>query len=165
MTENQFQFQPPPTGPVDAGMLEELGLSPKMQALMQLMAGTAAMDSGAGAAARDDAPIEMVRRDALDRIAEEVEELREVNAVLAAHCEYLARAVGACPECWGEDQGCETCGGDGGPGAFMPDRRRFGTVVLPALNAVRAVQRDRKARRTPVPQPSSEGVKACSTTT
>lgn len=159
---DQNQFQPSPDS---AAMYEDLGLPPKLQALMQLMASTAAADTAPRKTADEEQPIEMVRRDALDRIAEEVEELREVNAVLAAHCEYLARAVGACPVCWGEDQGCETCHGDGGPGAFLPDRRRFGAVVLPALEAVRAISRDRRARRAPVPEASSEGVKACSTTT
>lgn len=48
----------------------------------------------------------------------------------------LAAALGAC-ECWGEDEDCEICRGEGRPGWTLPDRRLFLRFVKPALRAMR----------------------------
>jgi hypothetical protein len=50
--------------------------------------------------------------------------------------EDLAKALGACIECWGEDKRCPTCRGRGVPGYQEPDRALFNQLVLPALQKV-----------------------------
>jgi len=52
----------------------------------------------------------------------------------------LAAALGACPQCWGEDDGCSTCGGTGVPGAFPLDRSSFNYYVVPVLRRLRLTQ-------------------------
>src|SRR5688572_12763452 len=37
----------------------------------------------------------------------------------------LARALGACEECWGDDLRCSKCRGKGSPGYFTPKRDLF----------------------------------------
>jgi hypothetical protein len=46
----------------------------------------------------------------------------------------LAQALGACEECWGDNNRCPTCKGDGQPGFFKPDRELFNQFILPVLN-------------------------------
>ena len=47
----------------------------------------------------------------------------------------LAKALGACEECWGKDNRCPSCRGRGKAGYFAPDKTLFDTYILPALNA------------------------------
>jgi hypothetical protein len=49
----------------------------------------------------------------------------------------LAEALGACHFCWGDDQSCEYCSGDGGIGAFQINPKVFTEVVGPAMQQVR----------------------------
>ena len=44
----------------------------------------------------------------------------------------LAAALGACPECWGDDRACPSCRGRGTPGAYPADRPLYARYVLPA---------------------------------
>ena len=46
---------------------------------------------------------------------------------------YIAQALGACPQCWGLDQRCPACAGQGGPGSSQPDADRLLNLVRPAL--------------------------------
>lgn len=48
----------------------------------------------------------------------------------------LARALGACHICWGENKHCEKCRGKGRSGHFIPDERLFRTLIMPALKRV-----------------------------
>jgi len=45
----------------------------------------------------------------------------------------LAKALGACEECWGRDKQCPKCQGDGKSGSRKIDKGRFNRLVLPAL--------------------------------
>ena len=56
------------------------------------------------------------------------EELAERNSALAA-------ALGAC-DCWGEQDFCDVCHGNGRPGWMLPDRRLFSYFVRPAINVL-----------------------------
>lgn len=47
--------------------------------------------------------------------------------------EELAKALGACTECWGEDSRCPQCHGKGRSGFREPDRSLFDRLVYPAL--------------------------------
>ncbi len=46
--------------------------------------------------------------------------------------EDLAEALGACPECFGEDDMCTYCKGEGLPGFFVPDFTQYNRFVAPA---------------------------------
>lgn len=46
----------------------------------------------------------------------------------------IARALGACPACWGERIGCPRCGGVGRPGAEDPRPEAFEWYVRPLLD-------------------------------
>jgi hypothetical protein len=89
------------------------------------------------------ARIEMLRR--------ENEELREENQLLRERLDLLATALGACPECWGEEQACASCQGRGIPGSFKPDRDGFVAYVLPAIRTAQRFSqrtRDRGEKKT-----------------
>lgn len=78
--------------------------------------------------------------------------LEQENRLLTDHVGMLACALGACPNCWGNIEDCEDCGGVGRPGAFAPDRRCFDHYVLPVI--VRVMGR---ACDDPVPRPAGDG--------
>lgn len=44
----------------------------------------------------------------------------------------LAKALGACDECWGTEEECK-CGGNGRVGSHFPDRELFNELVIPVL--------------------------------
>jgi hypothetical protein len=46
----------------------------------------------------------------------------------------LAQALGACEECWGRDNRCPTCRGEGSPGYFKSDKVLFEELIRPALS-------------------------------
>src|SRR5438128_12681744 len=81
----------------------------------------------AQAMGRRDADQEERRR----RSREAVERLRFERERLAERNDLLARALGACPSCWGEDTGCRLCRGRGKPGSWFPDDDAFGQFVVP----------------------------------
>lgn len=68
-------------------------------------------------------------RSSAERAAEwkrELADLRTVN-------DTLARALGACAFCWGGDDMCERCAGEGTPGAYPPHPQLFRRLVAPAV--------------------------------
>jgi|GEM_PF-3429196 len=67
----------------------------------------------------------------------ELNDLRNVNDTLAA-------ALGACPICWGGDDECHECEGEGYAGTYMPDVQLFNELVVPAIRRVRTKKRIRK---------------------
>ena len=54
-------------------------------------------------------------------------------AHLRVRGQRLASALGACPACWGEDERCRTCRGEGRPGAVQPDVALFRELIAPAV--------------------------------
>lgn len=51
--------------------------------------------------------------------------------------EQLAEALGACPDCFGQDRDCESCNGLGKPGHYAPDFIGFNKYVSPAITKFR----------------------------
>ncbi|GLB50465.1 hypothetical protein [Neptunitalea lumnitzerae] len=47
--------------------------------------------------------------------------------------EELLRALGACPDCGGDNEDCDTCSGEGVPGFYTPDYDLFLEYVIPAI--------------------------------
>ncbi len=120
-------------------LLSQFAGDPRAAQLAQLMTAL-----NGGDRATDNADIKRQYKKTLERFKSIVKDfkrenrrLREVNNGLLAHSELLAGAVGACPECWGEDRACEFCEGDGGPGAFFPENESFEEFVKPVLRMVR----------------------------
>jgi hypothetical protein len=79
----------------------------------------------------------------LEDLVQQNKELIEMNKSQQERLEILAAALGACPDCWGDNGPCTACGGEGHPGAYRPDRQAFAGYVLPA---VRAIQRPLQKR-------------------
>lgn len=73
----------------------------------------------------------------LRKIVDENEQLRYENRILMDRIEILAYALGACPECWGDDGQCEVCKGQGRPGRYIPEKEAFDQYVLPVLKSLR----------------------------
>ncbi len=69
-------------------------------------------------------------RQKLGEVYPELAELRSRN-------ERLAAALGACYLCWGKDLDCDLCDGQGRPGHFSPNSKRFQQYVLPATQRLR----------------------------
>jgi hypothetical protein len=69
----------------------------------------------------------------LEALRDEVTDLREVNDATAA-------ALGACRVCWGGDELCPVCAGNGRPGANLPDRRFYNELVGPAVERMTAAR-------------------------
>lgn len=92
-------------------------------------------------------------RDALLRRLERANETLRVLADEAEHAgnhlDELAAALGACEECWGDDETCVACGGRGVPGWERPDTAAFVHYVAPVITRLRA------ARARPAPLSSS----------
>jgi hypothetical protein len=51
--------------------------------------------------------------------------------------DQFAAAVGACPECWGEDPLCSYCSGRGKPGYFQPNATYFNRYIKPVLSKLK----------------------------
>ncbi|MDN3638807.1 hypothetical protein QWY82_08315 [Simiduia curdlanivorans] len=83
----------------------------------------------------DDEPAEIAA------LEQELSELRNLN-------ENLAAALGACAECWGADDACPECEGQGGAGSVRPDPELYNALVAPAVVRVNA-NRVRRLRLIP----------------
>ena len=69
----------------------------------------------------------------LSRAGRERREMLEYLDYLLDLNQGFSAAVGAC-ECWGEDESCETCHGDGTPGWQPRQEEAFAVMVAPALS-------------------------------
>jgi hypothetical protein len=145
--------QPTPDNPTLA-LLSQLGVEDqRLSQVAQLMSAFESRDAEAAE---------------LAQLRTENGRLKELNRTLLAHSDFLAAAVGACPECWGEDAECRECGGQGGPGAYVPERICFEEIVRPVLDRMRqrlaarrrraqpAPERNARSERAPAPQPDPE---------
>lgn len=85
------------------------------------------------ARAREERQRQDLRRARLERLRWRLGELEGELAAAQTRLDDLALALGACPDCWGEDPGCRLCRGRGGPGFLRPDPAAFGRWIVPAL--------------------------------
>lgn len=70
----------------------------------------------------------------LSRAGKDRRELLEYLDYLLDLNRNFSSAVGAC-ECWGEDDGCEACQGQGGPGWQPKEEETFALMIAPALDS------------------------------
>lgn len=57
---------------------------------------------------------------------------KDMKLLLAFNNE-LSKALGSCPECWGENPSCHNCGGVGVPGWHSSNKKQFKKNVMPIL--------------------------------
>jgi len=120
------------TAPPETGfdLLDQLGISdPRLRMIAEFM-------RNQSPAQAENVAVEE-RRARLKRVMARYEQLKHENMLLIERNDILAAALGACPDCWGEDQDCETCGGDGAAGAYAPDKDAFVEYVLPTVRRLR----------------------------
>ena len=116
-------------------LAERAASDPQLASMMQMFA------------QRDEAEAETppaagaVNRDRVQRVRDRVQEMRAELITLRERCEHLADALGACARCWGTEDDCDECGGEGAPGWREPDPQLFRELVEPA--AARRVERTR----------------------
>ncbi len=72
----------------------------------------------------------------LRKLSSFAKRLREDLDDALDHLDNLAKALGACEECWGETTRSKCCHGKGKSGYFQPDRELFDRLILPALREV-----------------------------
>jgi len=63
--------------------------------------------------------------------------------------EELAAALGACSSCWGQEDDCEYCRGNGIPGFYPPEKKAFNEWVSPALRVAPWRKKTRNQRKMP----------------
>lgn len=109
-----------------ATLAERAAADPQLATLMQMFAQRSE-------AADDPAPtVNVVQRDRVRRVRDRVQEMRAELITLRERCGYLADALGACARCWGSDDDCDECGGEGAPGSREPNPELFRELVEPA---------------------------------
>lgn len=60
------------------------------------------------------------------------EKFNEINRLNVS----LSKALGSCPVCWGGDDKCPTCLGNGIPGWAIVNKRFFNTYILPCVESL-----------------------------
>lgn len=69
----------------------------------------------------------------LTRAKKVIQKLRQEVVSANTMTSYIARVFGACPACWGLNQFCPHCQGQGKPGAYQPAETELLAWVEPAL--------------------------------
>jgi len=111
---------------VQTMLAERAASNPTVAALMQMMSQRESEPDPA----REPSP---PRRTRVDRVRARVQDMRDELVRLRERMERLAAAVGACVSCWGDDDECVSCGGDGAPGWLDPDPIAFTDLIAPAV--------------------------------
>jgi hypothetical protein len=111
--KNQFSSL---TSPFDMlNMLDQIGVTdpriPVIADFMKLMS-----DENSGNQSSEKASIKKKRVIAMfNEIVRKNDELRNDNELLVDKLDIVASALGACPFCWGENETCDMCQGEGLP--------------------------------------------------
>lgn len=61
--------------------------------------------------------------------------LQQKNELLEELLDELSDALGTCPDCWGQDDDCHYCRGEGGSGFRASDEEAFNEWIAPLLTA------------------------------
>lgn len=81
---------------------------------------------------------------ALERVSRRLATVRGQRDAALQLLRRLATRLGCCPDCWGTEAACPTCGGLGSPGYFEPDAHLVDWLG-PALGPAGAAPPDRSA--------------------
>ncbi len=119
-------------------LLEQMGITdPATRQQWQMLAGM--MNANQADTEGTDTRSRLARR---ARARKKLQRLQQEHETLLARNDDLAAALGACPDCWGESRGCQTCRGLGRPGHFPPEEATFNDYVVPVLERLGLVQPD-----------------------
>ena len=77
-------------------------------------------------------------RQEIEHLQRRLAQLEAALRIFRERNHRLAEALGACARCWGADDACRRCGGDGAPGAFMPDYVLLQELVMPAIRRLKS---------------------------
>ncbi|WP_037499892.1 hypothetical protein [Sphingomonas jaspsi] len=133
----------------------QLGGGPELDMLVKLMKDNGANEEQMRQQIREEMAAQ--HREIVDELGDLSERLLEENRAHCRRLERLAAALGACPNCFGEDLLCDQCDGRGRPGSDLPDPAEFNQFVSPALDRVKA-EIFRPTRGRPVPRTRSAGI-------
>jgi hypothetical protein len=120
-------------------VIDQANLRPEQAAIFKLLMALQGAPGAAGAQVVDvepepaRAPVSGTSLRRLRHLKRELADLREVNDTVAA-------ALGACRVCWGGDEECHECEGDGRPGSRRPDPVMFDRLVVPAVRRARTAR-------------------------
>jgi hypothetical protein len=116
-------------------LLAESALSSEQRDVIEFLELLEGLDDSPAPATDVDAPAQQQHSGMteLQALRDEVTDLREVNDAAAA-------ALGACRVCWGGDEFCPVCAGQGHPGANLPDLRLYNELVRPAVERMTAAR-------------------------
>lgn len=117
---------------MEALMQQMAADNPKLQTLLTLMQQQQA-DSDSNAQSPDSEELVYYESGKIKKQARLIKRLHTELSIAESLIEDLAAGLGACPTCWGHDDQCEECDGEGKPGAFKIDKKSFQTYVLPVI--------------------------------
>ncbi len=140
-------------------MLDNLGIDDPRLRLFAEMMGKQSTTSSAEASLEAKLARKKQALARIERLSQENQELREENQWLRERLEFLAASLGACPDCWGEDQSCSICQGRGAPGSFIPDRDAFAAYVLPAARTIQRYTHRNKGSKPDIGKDSPDSQK------
>jgi hypothetical protein len=75
----------------------------------------------------------------LQGLHQRFERMRGELEASRAQLDELALALGACPNCWGQDQACRLCRGRGKPGFLRVDAQAFARWVAPVMSEIKPI--------------------------
>jgi hypothetical protein len=98
----------------------------------------------------DDTVVDLEREDRLSALLEKQKDINkgllhqfrklERNyQLMIDQMDQFAEAIGACPQCWGEEVQCNYCRGRGKPGFFQPNAEYFDQYIKPVLNKLKQI--------------------------
>ena len=125
--ENNVPIAPALSGDPLKALWQQLGL-PENDALMKLTADFLTSQFGSQS---DDS---QQQRKKEVRLRQRFMQLQRENSLLEEQNDLCAAALGAC-SCWGTDDSCKRCAGQGIPGYFIPDEEAFGYLLLPLFDS------------------------------
>jgi hypothetical protein len=116
-------------------LMQESSLSPEQRDVIEFLEFLEGLDDSAAQETDLNSLMPQQNSDLaeLQALRDEVADLREVNDAAAA-------ALGACRVCWGGDEFCPVCAGQGRPGANLPDLRLYNELVRPAVERMTAAR-------------------------
>ncbi len=110
-------------------LMGQMGIQdPKMQLIANFLA------KNQSQAGQDTEDIDNKYSEEMEKLIQQNEILKTENEELYLRNDQLAAALGACPDCWGEDRKCENCQGNGFPGSCLPDKNLFKRIVKPVID-------------------------------
>lgn len=112
-------------------------LAPLAQRLQERLTGGAANSTTESEDLADPEILEPPNEERTAKLEKAARKMHSELKAIRTRNGMLAEALGACPNCWGDDHECAYCSGQGAIGSFLIDPKVFHDVVGPAVQQVR----------------------------